>query len=39
VTATVDGCDRTTQKARFILASGYGYVYEKVPTITNITFV
>jgi len=37
VTANVNGCDRTTQTVRFYLASGYGYVYDNFPTITNIT--
>ena len=37
-TATVPGCERSTQTVRFYLPSGYGYVYDKVPTITNITF-
>jgi hypothetical protein len=36
-TATVNGCERTTQTVRFYLPSGYGYVYANVPTITNIT--
>jgi len=35
VTATVNGCDRTTQTLRFSLGSGYNYVYDNVPTITN----
>ncbi len=35
VTATVSGCDRTTQTLRFSLGSGYNYVYDNVPTITN----
>ena len=39
VSADVDGCDRTTQTVRFYLASGYGYVYDNFPTITNITSV
>lgn len=39
VTADVNGCDRTTQTVRFYLASGYGYVYDNFPTITNITSV
>jgi hypothetical protein len=39
VTATVNGCDRTTQTIRFSLASGYSYVYDNIPTITNITSV
>jgi hypothetical protein len=36
VTATVNGCDRTTQTLRFSLGSGYNYVYDNAPTITNI---
>jgi hypothetical protein len=36
VTATVNGCDRTTQTLRFTLGSGYNYVYDNTPTITNI---
>ena len=36
VTATVDGCDRITQTLRFSLGSGYDYVYDNFPTITNI---
>jgi hypothetical protein len=39
VSADVNGCDRTTQTARFYLANGYGYVYDNFPTITNITSV
>ena len=38
-TATVDGCERATETVRFYLPNGYGYVYAKVPTITNITFM
>jgi hypothetical protein len=36
VTATVDGCDRITQTLRFSLGSGYDYVYDNFPTITNV---
>ena len=39
VTANVNGCDRTTQTVIYYLASGYGYVYDNFPTITNITSV
>jgi len=38
-TATVNGCERTTQTVRFFLPNGYGYVYANVPTLTNITTV
>jgi hypothetical protein len=36
VTATVNGCDRITQTLRFTLGSGYNYVYDNTPTITNV---
>ena len=34
--ATVGPCDRLTQTLKFTLGSGYGYVYDTIPTITNI---
>jgi len=36
VTATVNGCDRTTQTVIFSLGPGFDYVYDNTPTITNI---
>ncbi|MGA2913799.1 MAG: hypothetical protein ABSE07_09820 [Methanoregula sp.] len=37
LSATVDACDRITQTLKFNLASGYNYVYDDIPTITNIS--
>ncbi len=34
--ATVDPCGRLTRTLKFSLASGYGYVYDNTPTITNV---
>jgi hypothetical protein len=35
--ATVSACDRVTQTLNFRLGSGYGYVYDNTPTITNVS--
>jgi len=36
VSATVEACDRITKTLRFNLGTGFGYVYDNVPAITNI---
>jgi hypothetical protein len=35
--ATLNACDRLTQTLKFNLGNGYGYTYDNIPTITNVS--
>jgi hypothetical protein len=37
ISLTVNACDRIMQTLKFNLASGYSYVYDNIPTITNVS--